>query len=108
MAIVSSEIIDDRIIGGKRVIEERHVDDKGRTSYCSYSPTKNDDPTAILMTRKTAIEANYAEMDAIPKPLPDQPEVLVAAGVPDFDAPDGQFYYDSENGDLYVRSGGTW
>lgn len=111
MPVVSSEIVDDRIIDGVRRIEERYVDELGRASYCSRTvglTTRTDELIALIDARKLVIEDNLAELDAIPPPLPEQPDVVFGQGVPNFRAAEGQFYLDTDAFDLYVRLGGAW
>lgn len=108
MPVVRSQIVQDAVFGGVRRVEERHVDHLGRVRYCSSEASIGADVQAIMLARIPSLEAAQAEQDAIPEPLPEQPQVILGQGVPSFPAPEGQFYLDTNAFDLYVRSGGAW
>lgn len=113
MPVVSAEITDDRIIDGIRRIEERYVDDKGRVCYCSRVVGKDDkenDIRSMIDMRKTVIESKFAELDAIPAPSQEQPDVHIGQGVPSTQlAEEIKYYLDETSGDLYAReAGGSW
>lgn len=109
--IVSTDITDDRIINGIRRIEERYVDEQGRVCFCSRTigmDVQETDIHSMMQSHKAVIESNFADIDAMPPLLPDQPNVILGQGAPSFEAAEGQFYLDTDTFDLYVRSGGVW
>ncbi len=109
--IVSSEIIDDCVVNGVRRIEERHVDELGRASYCSRTvseSTTDDEITSDMLARRAEIVAAYEQLDSTPAQIPDQPSVLLGEGAPTMLAEEGQFYLDTVSFNLYVFLGGTW
>ena len=112
--IVSSEIIDDRIIDGVRVVEMRFVDEAGRACYCSQQVEEKEDCVAMMLALLPVMEKQFAELAKITElpPISPIPEVrpalagMTGEGPPKLDAPDGETYLDVT--EIWLRRDGKW
>ena len=113
MPIISSEVIDDRVINGVRVVEMRFVDEAGRACYCSQQAEPTEDVAATMLARVPAMEAQFVELaksqiqpvvpDTVPAPIHAD---LFGEGPPNVEAPDGLTYLDMT--EIWERRDGKW
>lgn len=57
MAIITSEIVEDRVqCDGRRMVQERHVDHLGRVNDVFYMATASEDVYAFMLARVPMLE----------------------------------------------------